>query len=128
LQVSCLQWVEIMGRLATADWKVTAKSGLSCYLSKIQQFPVVEPHEEYLLAKRWREHDDHQAAHALVAKTGRGYHGYGLPISDLISEGNVGLMGRSNASSPKRASVSRPTPYGGSGLRSGNKSCAHGRW
>jgi RNA polymerase sigma-32 factor len=93
-------WVQIMGRLATADWNVTAKSGLSCYLRKIQRFPVMERHEEYVLAKRWREHGDHEAAHRLVnshlrlvAKIARGYGGYGLPISDLISEGNVGLIG-----------------------------------
>jgi DNA-directed RNA polymerase sigma subunit (sigma70/sigma32) len=47
-------------------WKVTAKSGLSCYLWKIQRFPMMEPHEEYVLAKRWREHGDHEAAHKLV--------------------------------------------------------------
>jgi hypothetical protein len=45
--------------MAIADWKVTAKSGLSCYL-KIQRFPMMEPHEEYVLAKRWREHGDHE--------------------------------------------------------------------
>jgi DNA-directed RNA polymerase sigma subunit (sigma70/sigma32) len=88
------------GRMASADWNVTAKSGLSCYLWKIQRFPMMEPHEEYVLAKRWREHGDHKAAHKLVnshlrlvAKVARGYRGYGLPISDLISEGNVGLIG-----------------------------------
>src|SRR5260370_7801846 len=89
-----------MGRLAAADWNVTAKSGLTCYLWKIQRFPMMEPHEEYVLAKRWREQGDHEAAHKLinshlrlVAKIARGYGGYGLPISDLISEGNVGLIG-----------------------------------
>src|SRR6516165_2078242 len=88
-----------MGRLATADSNVTAKSGLSCYLWKIQRFTMMEPHEEYVLAKRWREHGDHEAAHKLVnshlrlvAKIARGYRGYGLPISEVISEGNVGLM------------------------------------
>src|SRR6266853_1245320 len=88
-----------MGRLATADSNVTAKSGLSCYLWKIRRFPMMEPHEEYVLAKRWREHGDHEAAHKLVnshlrlvAKIARGYAGFGLPISDLISEGNVGLI------------------------------------
>ena len=93
------QWVEIMGRLATADWSVTAGSGLTGYLWQIQRFPMLEPHEEYMLAKRWREHGDHEAAHKLVnshlrlvAKIARGYRGYGLPISDVISEGNVGLM------------------------------------
>ena len=88
-----------MGRLATADWSVTAGSGLTSYLWQIQRFPMLEPHEEYMLAKRWREHGDHEAAHKLanshlrlVAKIARGYRGYGLPISDVISEGNVGLM------------------------------------
>jgi RNA polymerase sigma-32 factor len=96
---SCLQWVAVMGRLATADWSVTAESGLTCYLWEIRRFPMMEPHEEYVLAKRWREHGDHEAAHKLVnshlrlvAKIARGYRGYSLPISDLISEGNVGLM------------------------------------
>jgi RNA polymerase sigma-32 factor len=89
----------IMGRLATADWSVTAGSGLTGYLWQIQRFPMLEPHEEYMLAKRWREHSDHEAAHKLanshlrlVAKIARRYRGYGLPISDVISEGNVGLM------------------------------------
>ena len=88
-----------MGRLATADWNVTADSGLTGYLCQIQRFPMLEPHEEYMLAKRWREHGDHEAAHKLVnshlrfvAKVARRYRGYGLPISDVISEGNVGLM------------------------------------
>ena len=88
-----------MGRLATADWSVTAGSGLTGYLWQIQRFPMLEPHEEYVLAKRWREHGDHEAAHKLVnshlrlvVKIARGYRGYGLPISDVISEGNVGLM------------------------------------
>src|SRR6266853_71462 len=98
-----------MGRLATADSNVTAKSGLSCYLWKIQRFPMIEPHEEYVLAKRWREHGDREAAHKLVnshlrlvAKIARGYRGYGLPISDLISEGNVGLIGAIQRFEPER--------------------------
>src|SRR4030095_4013928 len=102
--VSKLVWsrrqkVDIMGRLATADWNVTTGSGLTGYLRHIQRFPMLEPHEERMLAKRWREHGDHEAAHKLVtshlrlvAKIARGYQGYGLPISDVISEGNVGLM------------------------------------
>jgi RNA polymerase sigma-32 factor len=88
-----------MGRLATADWSVTAESGLTSYLWQIHRFPILEPHEEYMLAKRWREHGDHEAADKLVnshlrlvAKIARGYRGYGLSISDVISEGNVGLM------------------------------------
>ena len=95
--------------MAIADWNVTAKSGLSCYLWKIQRFPMVEPHDEYLLAKRWREHGDHEAARKLinshlrlVAKIARGYGGYGLPISDLISEGNVGLIGAIERFEPEK--------------------------
>jgi RNA polymerase sigma-32 factor len=98
-----------MGRLATADWSVTAKSGLTGYLCQIQRFPTLEPHEEYMLAKRWREHGDHEAAHKLVnshlrlvAKIARGYRGYGLPISDVISEGNIGLMQAVQRFEPER--------------------------
>jgi RNA polymerase sigma-32 factor len=97
------------GRLATADWRVTAESGLSGYLWQIRRFPMLEPHEEYMLAKRWREHGDHEAAHKLVnshlrlvAKIARGYKGYGLPIPDVISEGNVGLMQAVQRFEPER--------------------------
>jgi RNA polymerase sigma-32 factor len=78
---------------------LTAESGLSRYLEEIRRFPMLEPQEEYMLAKRWREHGDREAAHRLVtshlrlvAKIAMGYRGYGLPISEVISEGNVGLM------------------------------------
>ena len=88
-----------MGRMAIADWNLKAESGLTGYLCRIQRFSMLEPQEEYMLAKRWREFSDHEAAHKLVnshlrlvAKIARGYRGYGLPISDVISEGNVGLM------------------------------------
>ena len=74
-------------------------SGVSRYLREIRQFPLLAPEEEFMLAKRWREHDDSQAAHRLVtshlrlvAKIAMGYRGYGLPVSELISEGNIGLM------------------------------------
>ena len=77
----------------------TAESGLSRYLEEIRRFPMLEPQEEFMLAKRWREHGDREAAHKLVtshlrlvAKIAMGYRGYGLPISEVISEGNVGLM------------------------------------
>jgi len=77
----------------------TAESGLTRYLEEIRRFPMLEPQEEYMLAKRWREHGDRDAAHRLVtshlrlvAKIAMGYRGYGLPISEVISEGNVGLM------------------------------------
>ena len=78
---------------------LTAESGLSRYLEEIRRFPMLEPQEEYMLAKRWREHGDREAAHKLVtshlrlvAKIAMGYRGYGLPIAEVISEGNVGLM------------------------------------
>ena len=73
--------------------------GLTRYLEEIRRFPMLEPQEEYMLAKRYREHDDPKAAHKLVtshlrlvAKIAMGYRGYGLPIGEVISEGNVGLM------------------------------------
>ena len=76
-----------------------AESNLSRYLQEIRQFPMLEPQEEFMLAKAWREHGDTEAAHRLVtshlrlvAKIAMGYRGYGLPISELISEGNVGMM------------------------------------
>src|ERR1700733_3312669 len=76
-----------------------AESGLSHYLEEIRRFPMLEPQQEYMLAKSWREHGDRDAAHQLVtshlrlvAKIAMGYRGYGLPISEVISEGNVGLM------------------------------------
>ena len=88
-----------MAWLATADQRVTAQSGLTRYIEEIRRVPMLEPHEEYMLAKRWREHGDRDAAHRLVtshlrldAKIAMGYRGYGLPISEVISEGNVGLM------------------------------------
>ncbi|MGO4128195.1 RNA polymerase sigma factor RpoH [Inquilinus sp. YAF38] len=76
-----------------------AESNLSRYLQEIRQFPMLEPQEEFMLAKAWREHGDTESAHRLVtshlrlvAKIAMGYRGYGLPISELISEGNVGMM------------------------------------
>jgi len=77
----------------------SAEGGLSRYLDEIRRFPMLEPQEEYVLAKRYQEHDDRDAAHKLVtshlrlvAKIAMGYRGYGLPIGEVISEGNVGLM------------------------------------
>src|SRR6266403_3398905 len=88
-----------MAWLATADQRVTAQSGLTRYIEEIRRVPMLEPHEEYMLAKRWREHDDLEAVHKLVnshlrlvIRIATGYRGYGVPISELISEGNVGLM------------------------------------
>ncbi|HET9354739.1 MAG TPA: RNA polymerase sigma factor RpoH [Sphingomicrobium sp.] len=75
------------------------EAGLNRYLTEIKKFPILAPEEEYMLAKRWREHEDTEAAAKLVnshlrlvAKIAMGYRGYGLPVSELISEGNIGLM------------------------------------
>ncbi|WP_046862719.1 RNA polymerase sigma factor RpoH [Microvirga massiliensis] len=85
--------------MATALPVLANEGGLSRYLDEIRRFPMLEPHEEYMLAKRWREHGDREAAHKLVtshlrlvAKIAMGYRGYGLPIGEVVSEGNVGLM------------------------------------
>ena len=83
-----------------AAWPIlTAESGLTRYLEEIRRFPMLGRQEEYMLAKRWREDGDRNAAHRLVTshlrlvvKIARDYRGYGLPITDVISEGHVGLM------------------------------------
>jgi len=83
-----------------ATWPIlTAESGLTRYLEEIRRFPMLGRQEEYMLAKRWREDGDRNAAHRLVTshlrlvvKIARDYRGYGLPITDVISEGHVGLM------------------------------------
>jgi RNA polymerase sigma-32 factor len=78
---------------------LTVEPGLARYLERIRRFPMLQSQEEYMLAKRWREHSDPDAAQRLVishlrfvAKVAKGYSGYGLPISEVISEGNIGLM------------------------------------
>src|SRR5437660_10090778 len=78
---------------------ISGEAGLSRYLTEIRRFPMLEPQEEYMLAKRWREHGDTAAAHRLVtahlrlvAKVAMGYRGYGLPIGEVVSAGNVGLI------------------------------------
>ena len=85
--------------LAIAERGLTVESSLTRYLEEIRRFPMLERREEYMLAKRWRGHGDREAANKLVtshlrlvAKIAMGYRGYGLPISEVISEGNVGLM------------------------------------
>ena len=82
---------------------------LGRYLQEIRKFPMLELNEEYMLAKRWREHGDAQAAHRLVtshlrlvAKIAMGYRGYGLPVSELVSEGNVGMMQAVKRFDPER--------------------------
>jgi len=78
---------------------LASDGNLARYLQEIRKFPMLDAEEEYMLAKRWREHGDTEAAHRLVtshlrlvAKIAMGYRGYGLPLSELISEGNVGMM------------------------------------
>src|SRR6202165_3583825 len=87
-----------MARAATMAI-LTVESGLTRYFEQIRRFPLLVPQDEYMFAKRWREHGDYDAAHRLVtshlrlvAKIAMGYRVYGLPISEVISEGNVGLM------------------------------------
>jgi len=88
---------------------VSAHGGLTRYLEEIRQFPMLEPRQEYMLAKSWREHDDRDAAHQLitshlrlVARIAMGYRGYGLPVGEVISEGNVGLMQAVKRFDPER--------------------------
>src|SRR5688572_14793341 len=88
---------------------VSGEGGLSRYLEEIRRFPMLQPQEEYMLAKRYQEHDDTKAAHKLVtshlrlvAKIAMGYRGYGLPIGEVISEGNVGLMQAVKKFKPER--------------------------
>ncbi|MEO3389212.1 RNA polymerase sigma factor RpoH [Mesorhizobium sp. CAU 1741] len=88
---------------------VSGEGGLSRYLEEIRRFPMLQPQEEYMLAKRYHEHEDTTAAHKmvtshlrLVAKIAMGYRGYGLPIGEVISEGNVGLMQAVKKFEPER--------------------------
>jgi len=96
---------QLTARLPT----LTPEGNLQRYLDEIRRFPMLEPEEEYMLAKRWREDDDTVAAHRLVtshlrlvAKIAMGYRGYGLPLAELISEGNVGMMQAVKRFDPER--------------------------
>jgi len=87
------------GRNVPATIPTGGEAGLNRYLAEIKKFPILAPEEEYMLAKRWTEHQDTDAAARLVnshlrlvAKIAMGYRGYGLPLAELISEGNIGLM------------------------------------
>src|SRR5471032_3143604 len=87
-----------MASVATVP-SISSEGNLSRYLQEIRKFPMLAQDEEFMLAKRWQEHQDTEAAHRLVtshlrlvAKIAMGYRGYGLPLSELISEGNVGMM------------------------------------
>ena len=88
---------------------ISPEGNLARYLQEIRKFPMLEQQEEYMLAKRWREHDDIDAAHKLVtshlrlvAKIAMGYRGYGLPVGELISEGNLGMMQAVKRFDPER--------------------------
>jgi len=88
---------------------ITPDGSLSRYLREIRKFPMLEPEEEYILGKSWREHQDIDAAHKLVtshlrlvAKMAMGYRGYGLPLGEVIAEGNVGLMQAVKRFDPER--------------------------
>ena len=108
--------------------------GTPSYFDEIRRFPVLKAEEEYLLAERWRDGGDASAAHRLltshlrlVAKVAMRYRRYGLSTSDLISEGNIGLMRALSASSRRRVFGSRPMRFGGSRPRFKITSCARGR-
>ena len=95
--------------MANALPLVAGENGLARYLAEIRKFPMLEPQEEYMLAKRWREHEDPLAAQKLVtshlrlvARVAMGYRGYGLPIGEIVSEGNVGLMQAVKRFEPER--------------------------
>ena len=88
---------------------VSPEGNLQRYLQEIRKFPMLQPEEEYMLAKAWREHEDSEAAQRmvtshlrLVAKIAMGYRGYGLPLAELISEGNVGMMQAVKRFDPER--------------------------
>ena len=95
--------------MAARALPLIGEGGLSRYLAEIRKFPLLDPQEEYMLAKRWREHEDTEAAHKLVtshlrlvAKIAMGYRGYGLPINEVIAEGNIGLMQAVKRFEPER--------------------------
>jgi RNA polymerase sigma-32 factor len=98
-----------MAQTQTLPSIVSGEGGLARYLEEIRRFPMLQPQEEYMLAKRYQEHQDTGAAHKLVtshlrlvAKIAMGYRGYGLPIGEVISEGNVGLMQAVKKFEPER--------------------------
>ena len=109
---------------------VGGAGGLARYLEEIRKFPMLEPDQEYMLAKRWQEHADSDAAHTLVTshlrlvtRIAMGYRGYGLPIGEVISEGNVGLMQAVKRFDPDKGF--RLATYA---MRSRNTSSAPGAW
>ena len=113
----------------------SGEAGLTRYLQDIRQFPMLQPEEEFMLAKRWKEHGDAKAAQKLitshlrlVAKLAMGYRGYGLPIGEVISEGNVGLMQAVKKFEPDKGFIWPPMPCGGSRPRFKSSSSGRGHW
>jgi DNA-directed RNA polymerase sigma subunit (sigma70/sigma32) len=103
-------------------------------LEEFRRFPMLERREDFMLAKRWRERGDREAVHRLVTshlrlvtKIAMGCCRYGLPITEVISEGNVGLMKAVKRFEPEKGFLSRPVVCGGSGRRSRKTSCSRGR-
>src|SRR2546429_9564316 len=101
---------------------LTAEPGLTHYFEEIRRFPMLERQEEYMLAKRWCEHGDRDAAHKLVTshlrlvtKIARDYRGYDLPIAEGISEGNIGLLQAVERFGPEKGF--RPAPYPEVGIK-----------
>src|SRR4030088_2272569 len=97
-----------MARTATLP-VLNGESGLSRYLAEIRKFPMLEPQQEYMFAKRWREHDDRDAAHYLAnsnirleANIAMGYRGYGLPTSEVVTDCNFTLMLRPRCFAPSK--------------------------
>jgi len=116
--------------MAAAAIDFGPETSLSRYLQQIRQLPMLTAEEELSLAKRWRDKEDVDAAHKLVtshlrlvAKIAMGYRGYGLPIGEMIGEGNIGMM-----QAVKRFEPDRGFRCGGSGWQSKNTSCIPGRW
>ncbi|GEQ97119.1 hypothetical protein JCM17844_07560 [Iodidimonas gelatinilytica] len=114
---------------------LSPEGSLTRYLQEIRKFPMLEPDEEFMLAKAWVEHEDSEAAHRmvtshlrLVAKIAMGYRGYGLPVAELISEGNVGMMQAVKRFDPDKVSALPPMPCGGFAQPFRNISCGHGLW
>jgi RNA polymerase sigma-32 factor len=98
-----------IGNAPTNIPSLSPEGSLSRYLQEIRKFPMLEPNEEYMLGKSWREHGDRDSAHKLVtshlrlvAKIAMGYRGYGLPVAELIAEGNIGLMQAVKRFEPER--------------------------
>src|SRR3954469_20871053 len=105
-QTNSKRWA--MGSTATVPM-LSPEGGLTHYLAEIRKFPMLRPDQEIAYAKRWREHGDREAAYhlvtshlRLVARIAMGYRGYGLPVADIISEGNVGLMHAVKRFEPER--------------------------